>query len=71
MSVGCRRRTQSADPGDTRGVPLRGPSGNRPRVRSNTSGCWREEALLDIEGGDLAAGCWRIVDRKCRSSGSH
>jgi hypothetical protein len=29
----------------------------------------REVALLDIEGGDLAAGiipCWRIVDRKYR-----
>jgi hypothetical protein len=38
------RRTQLA---------ARGPSGNRPRERSNTSG-WREEALLDIEGGDLA-----------------
>jgi hypothetical protein len=28
-----------------------------------------QEALLDIEGGDLAAGvipCWRIVDRKYR-----
>jgi hypothetical protein len=31
---------------------LRGPSGNRPRERSNTSG-WHEEALLGIEGGDL------------------
>jgi hypothetical protein len=44
-------------------------SGNRPRERSSTSG-WREVALLDIEGGDMAAGvipCWRIVDRKCRS----
>jgi hypothetical protein len=28
---------------------------NRPRERSNTSG-WHEEALLGIEGGDLAAG---------------
>jgi hypothetical protein len=46
-----------------------GPSGNRPRERSNTSG-WHNEALLGIEGGDLAAGvipCRRIVDRKCRS----
>jgi hypothetical protein len=38
----------------TRGVPLRGPSGNRPRERSNTSG-WREKALHGINGGDLAA----------------
>jgi hypothetical protein len=49
---------------------LRGPSGNRPREGSSSSG-WREVALLlDIEGGDLAAGvitCWRIVDRKCHS----
>jgi hypothetical protein len=49
---------------------VRGPSGNRPRERSGTSG-WRGVALLDMEGGDLAAGvipCWRIVDRsKCRS----
>jgi hypothetical protein len=36
------------------GVPLRGPSGNRPRERSNTSG-WREEALHGIDGVDLAA----------------
>jgi hypothetical protein len=46
-------------------VPLRGPSGNHPRERSNTSG-WHEEALLGIKGGDLAAGCWQIVDRKYR-----
>jgi hypothetical protein len=42
--------------------------GNRPRERSSASG-WREVALLDIEGGDLAAGvtpCWRNVDRKYR-----
>jgi hypothetical protein len=45
-----RRRTDY-----TRGVPVRGPSGNRPRERSNTSG-WRAEALRDIDGGDLAAG---------------
>jgi hypothetical protein len=39
----------------TRGVPVRGPSGNRPRERSNTSG-WHAEALHDIDGGDLAGG---------------
>jgi hypothetical protein len=36
-------------------VPLRGPSGNRPRERSGTSGGGLV-ALLDMEGGDLAAG---------------
>jgi hypothetical protein len=34
---------------------VRGPSGNRPRERSNTSGGGLV-AQLDIEGGDLAAG---------------
>jgi hypothetical protein len=65
-----RRRTEY-----TRGVPLRGPSGNLPRERRNTSG-WGEVALLGIEGGGLAAGASHpllragelpIADRKCRS----
>jgi hypothetical protein len=40
------------------------------RAREVYTSGWREEALLGIEGGDLAAGvihCWQIVDWKCRS----
>jgi hypothetical protein len=77
LPVCCEQALKSAGERNTHGggwVLVRGPSGNRPRERSDTSG-WREEALLDIEGGDLAAlalaagviPCWRIADRKCRS----
>jgi hypothetical protein len=70
LPVCCEQALKGVGERNTHGGgPLRGPSGNpRARERSDTSG-WREGALLDIEGGGLAAGvipCWRIVDRECR-----
>jgi hypothetical protein len=58
LPVCCEQALKSAGTQNThggRGVPLRGPSGNRPRERSNTSSGWRGEALYGIDGGDLAA----------------
>jgi hypothetical protein len=70
LPVCCEQALKSAGTQNTHGgVPLQGPSGNRPRERSNTSG-WRGEALHGIDGGDLAA--WpfvlrrQITDRKYR-----
>jgi hypothetical protein len=56
LHVCCERALKSASERTTHGGAgsVRGPSGNRPRERSNTSGN-RGEALHGIDGGDLAA----------------
>jgi hypothetical protein len=48
LPVCCEQALKSVGEQNTHRVPLRGPSGTRPRERSDTSG-WHE-------GGDLAAG---------------